>query len=73
MSKLDIIVLIGVVYGVKIAGLSTEPCETPYDSVTLSDIVSLIFTIDAYFSNKKKTKFETAQISHTNMKVYLLM
>ena len=44
MSKLDIITLSGVVYKVKSTGPSTEPCGTPYESVTLSDRVSLIFT-----------------------------
>ena len=43
MSKLEIIVLSGVVYKVKSTGPSTEPCGTPYQSVTLSDSVSLIF------------------------------
>ena len=36
--------LSGVVYRVKSTGLSTEPYGTPYEIVTLSDIVSLIFT-----------------------------
>ena len=44
MSKLDIIALSGVVYKVKGTGPSTEPCGTPYDSVTLSDRAFLIFT-----------------------------
>ena len=34
MSKLEIIALSGVVYKVKSTGPSTEPCETPYESVT---------------------------------------
>ena len=44
MSKLEIIALSGVVYKVKNTGPSTEPCGTPYESVTLSEKVSLIFT-----------------------------
>ena len=36
--------LSGVVYRVKSTGPSTEPYGTPYEIVTLSDIVSLIFT-----------------------------
>ena len=67
MSKLDIIALSGVVYKVKSTGPSTEPCGTPYESM------SLFLLIGAYFANKKKTKFEPGQISHTNQKVYLLM
>ena len=43
MSKLEIIALSGVVYKVKSTGPSTEPCGTPYESVTLSEKVSLIF------------------------------
>ena len=39
MSKLEIIALSGVVYRVKSTGPSTEPCGTPYKSVTLSDSV----------------------------------
>ena len=44
MSKLEIIAPSGVVSRVKSTGPSTEPCGTPYESVTLSDSVSLIFT-----------------------------
>ena len=44
MSKLEIIALSGVVYKVKSTGPSTEPCGTPYESVTLSEKVSFIFT-----------------------------
>ena len=44
MSELDIMALSGVVYKGKSTGPSTEPCGTPYESVTLSDSVSLIFT-----------------------------
>ena len=45
MSKLEIIVpLSGVVYKVKSTGHSTEPRGTSYESVPLSDRVSLIFT-----------------------------
>ena len=44
MSKLEIIALSGVVDKVKSTGPSTEPCGTQYESVTLSDRVSLIFT-----------------------------
>ena len=36
--------LSGVVYMIKSTGPSTEPCGTPYESVTLSDRLSLIFT-----------------------------
>ena len=43
MSKLEIIALSGVVYKVKSTGTSTEPCGTTYESVTLSEKVSLIF------------------------------
>ena len=39
MSKLEMIALSGVVYRVKSTGHSTEPCGTPYESVTLSDRV----------------------------------
>ena len=41
MSKLEIIALSGVVYKVKSTGPSTEPCGTPYESVTLSEKVSM--------------------------------
>ena len=44
MSKLKVIALNSVVYKVKRTGPSTEPSGTPYESVTLSDRVSLIFT-----------------------------
>ena len=43
MSKLEMIELSAVVYRVKNTGPSSEPCGTPYESVTLSDRVSLIF------------------------------
>ena len=46
MSKLGIyliIVLSGVVYRIKSTGPSTEPCGTPYESLTLSDRLSLLF------------------------------
>ena len=33
-----------VVYEVKSTGPSTEPCGTPYESVTLSEKVSLLYT-----------------------------
>ena len=36
--------LSGVLYRVKSTGPSTEPYGTPYDILTLSDIVSLIIT-----------------------------
>ena len=49
MSKLEIIALSGVVYKVKNTGPSTEPCGTPYESVTLSEKVSLIFTDRSLF------------------------
>ena len=68
MSKLEIIALSGVVYTVKSTGPSTEPCGPPYESVTLSDRVSSIFTDCCLFR-----KFEPGQIFHTNQKVYLLM
>ena len=44
MSKLEIIVLSGVVYRIKSTGPSTERRGTPYESVTLSDRLSLMFT-----------------------------
>ena len=43
MSKLKTIVLSGVVYRIKSTGPSTEPRGTLYESVTLSDKLSLIF------------------------------
>ena len=43
-SKLEIIALSSVVYKIKNSCPSTEPCGTPYESVTLSDRVSFIFT-----------------------------
>ena len=52
MSKLEMIVLSGVIYRIKSTGPSTEPCGTPYESVTLS----------AYLASKKKTKFDTAKM-----------
>ena len=64
MSKLEIIApLRGVVYKVKSTGPITEPRGTLYESVTLSDRVSLIFTIGAYFANKKKAKLSLARYS----------
>ena len=54
-------------YRIKNTGPSTEPrgngglCQTPYESVTLSDRLSLIF-MDAYFASKKKTKFDPAHM-----------
>ena len=50
MSKLEIIVLSGVVYRIKSTGPSTEPRGTPYKSVTLSDRLYLIFTDWCLFS-----------------------
>ena len=44
MSKLKIIVLSGVVYRIKNTGPSTKPRGTPFESVTLSDRLSLIIT-----------------------------
>ena len=44
MSELETIALSVVVYEVTNTGPCTEPCGTPYESVTLSDGVSLIFT-----------------------------
>ena len=40
MSKLEIIVLSGVVYKIKSTGPSTEPRGSLYESVTLSDRLS---------------------------------
>ena len=57
MSKLEMIALSGVVYRVK---------------KHWSQHRALWNSVD-YFSNKKKTKFEPAQIFHTNLKVHLLM
>ena len=44
MSKLEIIVLSGVEYRIKNTVPSTVPRGTPYESVTLSDRLYLIFT-----------------------------
>ena len=61
MSKLEIIVLSGVVYRIKSTGPSTEPRATPYESVTLFDRLSLFFTrMSAFFASKKKNKFDPA-------------
>ena len=49
MSQLEILALGAVVYMVKSSGPRTEPCGTPYESVTLSDRVSLIFTVWCIF------------------------
>ena len=49
MSKVEIIALSCVVYNARSTGPNTEPCETPYESVTLSDRVSLILH-HKYFS-----------------------
>ena len=38
MSKLDNIALSGVVYKVKSSGPSTDPCVTPYESVSTQSI-----------------------------------
>ena len=46
MSKLDILALS--------TGPNAEPCGTPYESVTLSDKVFLIFTDWCLLVNKKK-------------------
>ena len=55
MSKLHIIALSGVVYEVKSSGPSTEPCGTPYESMPLSDKVSLIFLwIGVYLAIRRK-------------------
>ena len=54
MSKLEIIVLSGVVYRIKTTGPSTEPRGTPYESVTLSDRLSLIFTDWCLFLQVRK-------------------
>ena len=47
MSKLEIIALSEVVYRIMSTSPRTEPCGTPYEIVTLSDIVSLIKQIGA--------------------------
>ena len=73
MSKQEMITLSGVVYKVERTGHSTERCGIPYENVTLSDSVFNFHRLVIIFSNKKKTKFEPAQIFHTNLKVYLLM
>ena len=44
MSKLEIIALSDEMHKLKSTGLSTESCGAPYESVTLSDRVSLFFT-----------------------------
>ena len=63
----------GVVYKVKSTGPSTEPCGTPYESMTYLKKCLKFLRSGAYFLNKKKTKFEPGQIFHNNQKVYLLM
>ena len=72
MSNLEIIALIEwcSVYRVESTCPSTEPHGTPYESVTLSDRVSLFFTVLILQMRKKD---EPAQIFHTDMKVYLLI
>ena len=57
--KMEIIVLSGVLDRIKNTGPSTEPRGTPYERVTLSDRLSLIFTD---FASKKKTKFDPAHM-----------
>ena len=61
MPKLDELVLSVVVYRVKSTCPSTEPCVTPYESVTVSDKVSLIFMdcMDYWclFSKSKENQF----------------
>ena len=63
MSKLDIIALSGVVYKVNNTDPREEPCGTPYETMFLSDR-GFLFLKESYL-NKKKTKFEPAQICHT--------
>ena len=58
-----------IVYKVKITFPSTEPCGTPYESVTLSDSVFNFYELVPIL----QTKFEPGQIFHTSQKVYLLM
>ena len=64
------IALSGVVYRVKSTGPSTEPCGTPYESLTKC---IQFLRIGAYCVNKKKTKFEPVKIFQTNLKVHLLI
>ena len=58
MSKLEIIVLSGVVYRLKSTGPITEPRGTPYESVTLSDRLLNFLRIGACFEKEKNTKFD---------------
>ena len=62
MSKLEIVVLSGVVYRIKSTGPSREPRGTPYDSgIHLTDCLYFL-RIGAYFASKKKAKFDPAHI-----------
>ena len=54
MSKRETIALSVVMYKVKSTGPSTESCGNPYESVPLSDKVSLIFTDWCLFCKKAK-------------------
>ena len=57
MSKLDRIALSDVVYRVKtLIPAQLEPCGTSYESVTLSDRVSLIFTDRCLFFKQEKNQ-----------------
>ena len=67
MSKLKMIAPSDLVFKVKSSGLSTDPCGAAYESAALSECLYFL-RIEAYFVNKKKTN-----LSHTNLKVYLLM
>ena len=61
MPELEIIALSGVVYRVNSTGPSTEPCGAPY-----------VLRTGDYFVNKKKNKFEPAQIFYTSLKNVLM-
>ena len=54
MSKLEIIVLSGVVYRLKNTGPSMEPRGTPYESVTLSDRVSFFYGLVPILQVRRK-------------------
>ena len=56
MSELKMIALSGVVYRVISTGPSTEPSGTPYESVTLSDRVCLIFTDWCLFCKSEESQ-----------------
>ena len=54
MSKLEVIAPSDVKYDVKSSGSSTKPCGTPYESVTLSERVSLTYCLMPIFQIKRK-------------------